>query len=58
VQESRHFYRLALATKTGIALARFERLLDEGAALHSVLADTGCGIDHEFRQRLSDRRLP
>ena len=44
---------VAFATKTEIALAQLERLLDEGAPRHCVLADAGYGIDNKFRQRLS-----
>ena len=46
------------ATKPQIALQQLQRLLDEGASKHCVLADAGYGIDYNFRQHLSDMGLP
>lgn len=48
---------LEFATKTQIALQQLRRLLDEGAPRHCVLADAGYGVDHVFRQTLSDMGL-
>lgn len=45
------------ATKPQIALQQLQRLLDEGAPKHYVLADAGYGIDYDFRQHLSDMGL-
>ena len=42
------------ATKTEIALQQLEILLAEGAPKYCVLADAGYGVDHAFRQRLTD----
>lgn len=45
------------ATKTQIALAQLQMLLDQGAPRHCVLADAGYGVDTAFRQALSDMGL-
>lgn len=45
------------ATKTQIALAQLQTLLDQGAPRHCVLADAGYGVDTAFRQALSDMGL-
>jgi SRSO17 transposase len=45
------------ATKTQIALAQLQTLLDEGAPRHCVLADAGYGVDTAFCQALSDMGL-
>ena len=47
----------AFATKPAIALAQIERLLDQGAPKHCVLADAGYGTDTAFRERLSEPGL-
>jgi len=49
--------QLEFATKPAIALAQIERLLDQGAPRHCVLADAGYGIDTAFRERLSELGL-
>ena len=46
------------ATKTEIALQQLEALLAEGAPKYCVLADAGYGVDHAFRQRLTELGLP
>ena len=48
---------IEFATKPHIALQQLRRLLGEGAPRHCVLADAGYGIDHAFRQGLSDQAL-
>lgn len=45
------------ATKPAIALAQIERLLDQGAPKHCLLADAGYGVDTAFRERLSELGL-
>ncbi len=45
------------ATKSAIALAQIERLLDQGAPKHCLLADAGYGVDTAFRERLSELGL-
>ena len=45
------------ATKPAIALAQNERLLDQAAPRHCVLADAGYGVDTAFRERLSELGL-
>jgi SRSO17 transposase len=45
------------ATKPVIALAQIERLMDQGAPKHCVLADAGYGVDTAFRERLSELGL-
>lgn len=45
------------ATKPAIALAQIERLLDQGAPRHRVLADAGYGTETAFRERLSELGL-
>ncbi len=45
------------ATKTQIALAQLQSLLDAGAPRHCVLADAAYGVDNAFRQTLSDLGL-
>ncbi len=47
----------AFATKPAIALAQIERLLDQGAPRHCVLADAGYGTETAFRERLSELGL-
>ena len=47
----------AFATKPAIALAQIERLLDQGAPKHCLLADAGYGVDTAFRERLSELGL-
>lgn len=49
---------LNFATKPAIALAQIERLLEQGAPKHCVLADAGYGVDTAFRERLSELGLP
>ncbi len=46
------------ATKPQIALAQLERLLEQGAPRHCVLADAGYGVDTAFRERLGELGLP
>ena len=46
------------ATKTAIALAQLEALLDAGAPRYCVLADAGYGVDAAFRNRLDELGLP
>lgn len=45
------------ATKSAIALAQIERLMQQGAPKHCVLADAGYGIETAFRERLSELGL-
>ena len=45
------------ATKPAIALAQIERLLEQGAPKHCLLADAGYGVDTAFRERLSELGL-
>ena len=47
----------SFATKPAIALAQIERLLDQGAPKHCLLADAGYGVDTAFRERLSELGL-
>ncbi len=49
---------VAFATKPAIALAQIERLMDQGAPRHCVLADAGYGVETAFRERLSELGLP
>jgi SRSO17 transposase len=49
---------VAFATKAAIALAQIERLMEQGAPRHCVLADAGYGVDTAFRERLSGLGLP
>jgi SRSO17 transposase len=49
---------VAFATKSQIALEQLEALLAEGAPKYCVLADAAYGVDHAFRQRLTDLGLP
>ena len=49
---------MAFATKPAIALAQIERLMEQGAPRHCVLADAGYGVDTAFRERLSELGLP
>lgn len=44
---------IEFATKPAIALAQLERLMEQGAPKHCVLADAGYGVDTEFREGLS-----
>jgi SRSO17 transposase len=46
------------ATKTSIALAQIEQLIEQGAPKHCVLADAGYGIETAFRERLTALGLP
>ncbi len=46
------------ATKPAIALEHIERLVQQGAPKHCVLADAGYGVDTTFRERLSELGLP
>ena len=46
------------ATKPAIALAQIERLMEQGAPRHCVLADAGYGVETAFRERLSELGLP
>ena len=48
---------IAFATKPAIALAQIERLMEQGAPKHCVLADAGYGVDTAFRERLSELGL-
>ncbi len=48
---------IEFATKPQIALQQMRSLLKEGAPQHCVLADAGYGIDHAFRQGLTDLGL-
>ena len=41
------------ATKPAIALAQINRLMEQGAPKHCVLADAGYGVDTAFREGLS-----
>jgi SRSO17 transposase len=45
------------ATKPAIALAQIERLMQQGAPKHCVLADAGYGVETAFRERLSELGL-
>lgn len=49
---------LTFATKPAIALAQIERLMEQGAPKHCVLADAGYGVETAFRERLSELGLP
>lgn len=49
---------VVFATKPAIALAQIERLMEQGAPRHCVLADAGYGVDTAFRERLSELSLP
>jgi len=49
---------ITFATKPHIALQQLRTLLAEGAPKHCVLADAAYGVDHAFRQGLSDMGLP
>lgn len=49
---------IEFATKPQIALAQLRALLAQGAPRHPVLADAGYGVDHAFRQALTDMGLP
>lgn len=49
---------LEFATKPAIALAQIERLMEQGAPRHCVLADAGYGVETAFRERLSELGLP
>ena len=49
---------VAFATKPAIALAQIERLMQQGAPKHCVLADAGYGVETAFRERLSELGLP
>ena len=46
------------ATKPAIALAQIERLMEQGAPRHCVLADAGYGVETAFRERLTAMGLP
>jgi len=48
---------LEFATKPAIALAQIERLMEQGAPNHCVLADAGYGVETAFRERLSELGL-
>ena len=48
---------LEFATKPAIALAHIERLMQQGAPRHCVLADAGYGVDTAFREGLSELGL-
>jgi SRSO17 transposase len=48
---------MEFTTKPAIALAQIERLLEQGAPRHCVLADAGYGVDTGFRERLSELGL-
>ena len=50
--------RNEFATKPQIALQQLRNLLSEGAPRHCVLGDAGYGIDHAFRQGLTDLDMP
>jgi SRSO17 transposase len=49
---------VAFATKPAIALAQLQRLMEQGAPRHCVLADAGYGVETAFRERLSEMGLP
>jgi SRSO17 transposase len=49
---------LVFATKPAIALGQIERLMQQGAPKHCVLADAGYGVDTGFREHLSTLGLP
>jgi SRSO17 transposase len=49
---------VAFATKPAIALAQIERLMEQGAPRHCLLADAGYGVETAFRERLSALGLP
>ena len=44
---------VVFATKSAIALAQIEHLLEQGAPRHCVLADAGYGTETAFRERLT-----
>lgn len=48
---------IEFATKPDIALQQISTLLAQGAPRHGVLADAGYGIDHAFRQGLTEMGL-
>ena len=48
---------VTFATKPAIALVQIERLLEQGAPRHCVLADAGYGTETAFRERLSELGL-
>ena len=48
---------VAFATKPAMALAQIERLMEQGAPKHCVLADAGYGVETAFRERLSELGL-
>lgn len=48
---------LEFATKPAIALAQIEKLIEQGAPKHCVLADAGYGVDTAFREGLSELGL-
>ncbi len=48
---------VGFATKPAIALAQIERLMQQGAPKHCVLADAGYGVETAFRERLSELGL-
>jgi SRSO17 transposase len=50
--------QVKFATKAAIALAQIERLMEQGAPKHCVLADAGYGVETAFRERLSELGLP
>ncbi len=49
---------IAFATKPAIALQQLQRLLEQGAPAHCVLADAGYGTDTAFREGLAGLGLP
>ena len=49
---------IEFATKTSIALAQLEHLVEQGAPKHCVLADAGYGAETAFRERLTALGLP
>jgi len=51
-------YGVQFATKPTIALAQIERLMEQGAPRHCVLADAGYGVETAFRERLSELGVP
>jgi SRSO17 transposase len=50
--------QVEFSTKPEIALAQIERLMEQGAPRHCVLADAGYGVDTAFRERLDELGLP
>lgn len=50
--------KLQFATKGQIALEQIERLMEQGAPRHCVLADAGYGVETALRERLSELGLP